>query len=223
MKLTRVDKICNVEPSQTEDKPKTNTKEVQGKRGPIADRIDVKEDVLQAARFEFASKGYQRATMRGIAKRANVDPKLIHYYFGSKSKLFTKLIADAYEEHHIVDRLHAFFIDGSLNGEEYIKLVLHAMETSNFGPAVLSVLRGFSEHEESRDVFQGFIYEQILPKLRADTNDPMFDIKVSLIGSQMFGLVVARYLVKVPALTAMSIEEIAKDVGPVLDHYRNMR
>ncbi len=37
---------------------------------------------------EFAEHGYDRATIRGIAARAGVDPALVHHYFGSKEQLF---------------------------------------------------------------------------------------------------------------------------------------
>ncbi len=47
-----------------------------------------RDDILAAARTEFAEDGYDGATIRGIAARADVDPALVHHYFGAKEQLF---------------------------------------------------------------------------------------------------------------------------------------
>ena len=44
--------------------------------------------MLAAARTAFAERGYDAATIRGIATAAGVDPALVHHYFGNKDKLF---------------------------------------------------------------------------------------------------------------------------------------
>jgi AcrR family transcriptional regulator len=44
--------------------------------------------VLDAARAVFAEKGYDAATIRGIARAAGVDAALVHHFFGSKEQVF---------------------------------------------------------------------------------------------------------------------------------------
>jgi len=44
--------------------------------------------ILAAARERFAAEGYERATIRGIAADAEVDPALVMRHFGSKERLF---------------------------------------------------------------------------------------------------------------------------------------
>nr|WP_094025679.1 TetR/AcrR family transcriptional regulator [Nocardia cerradoensis] len=44
--------------------------------------------ILAAARDQFGAKGYQAATIRGIAAQAGVDPALIRHFFGAKEQLF---------------------------------------------------------------------------------------------------------------------------------------
>ncbi|MFH8738388.1 TetR/AcrR family transcriptional regulator [Streptomyces sp. NPDC017964] len=44
--------------------------------------------ILTAALDLFAAKGYASTTMREIAQRAEVDPALIHHFFGNKDGLF---------------------------------------------------------------------------------------------------------------------------------------
>jgi AcrR family transcriptional regulator len=56
--------------------------------------------ILKAARKVFAEHPFKAATTRMIAKDAHVDHPLIHYYFGSKEKLFEAVTAEIYEEFH---------------------------------------------------------------------------------------------------------------------------
>src|SRR5262244_407510 len=44
--------------------------------------------ILAAAREQFASVGYQAATIRSIAAQAGIDPALVMRYYGNKEGLF---------------------------------------------------------------------------------------------------------------------------------------
>src|ERR1700722_12811986 len=48
--------------------------------------------ILEAARASFAEDGYERVSLRGIARRAGVDPALVHHYFGGKPALFVEVL-----------------------------------------------------------------------------------------------------------------------------------
>lgn len=51
-------------------------------------KTDRRTAILDAAEAEFSAHGFDGVTLRTIAKRADVDVALPHYYFGSKEKLF---------------------------------------------------------------------------------------------------------------------------------------
>lgn len=46
------------------------------------------EQIFSAAREEFIEKGFDGARMQEIAKRANINKALLHYYYRTKEKLF---------------------------------------------------------------------------------------------------------------------------------------
>src|SRR5919201_1321688 len=57
--------------------------------GPAARRSDASRSaILAAARERFAADGYERATIRAIAKDARIDPAMVMRYYGSKERLF---------------------------------------------------------------------------------------------------------------------------------------
>lgn len=44
--------------------------------------------ILEAARERFAEDGYERATIRAIARDAGIDPSMVMRYYGNKEGLF---------------------------------------------------------------------------------------------------------------------------------------
>lgn len=75
------------------------TEPVKPRRGPGRPRQDEADDgpgtqerIRLAAREVFAERGYDKTSVRGIAKVAGVDPALVHHYFGSKDDLFAAAI-----------------------------------------------------------------------------------------------------------------------------------
>ncbi|MDR6515794.1 TetR/AcrR family transcriptional regulator [Chryseobacterium camelliae] len=54
--------------------------------------ISKEENILFAAESLFAEKGFEGTSTREIAKAANVNISMISYYFGSKEKLYEKLV-----------------------------------------------------------------------------------------------------------------------------------
>ena len=54
--------------------------------------ISKEENILFAAEKLFAEKGFEGTSTREIAKTANVNISMISYYFGSKEKLYSKLV-----------------------------------------------------------------------------------------------------------------------------------
>src|SRR5437899_5805818 len=53
---------------------------------------DTRGDIVAAAREAFVEEGYVRPSLRSIARRAGVDPALVHHYFTGKPELFTEAL-----------------------------------------------------------------------------------------------------------------------------------
>jgi AcrR family transcriptional regulator len=60
--------------------------------------IEVRERILDAALQTFAEKGFDGATTRQIAGRANVPLGLLRYYFGDKLKLWQAAVDQSFGE-----------------------------------------------------------------------------------------------------------------------------
>ena len=60
------------------------------------DAEQTRKRILDAAKAEFARKGLGGARVDEIAQRAKSNKRMIYHYFGSKEKLFTAVLEDAY-------------------------------------------------------------------------------------------------------------------------------
>ncbi|MFG3342971.1 TetR family transcriptional regulator [Glycomyces sp. NPDC048151] len=183
---------------------------------------DTKAEILAAARRLFAEEGFESVSMRRIASEAGVDPSLIHHYFGSKDDLFLAAIElpmDPAPE--VAAVLSAGGVEGAggrlmkafvaiWDGPHQEKL-LAVVRTSLSKPAMSFVLRQLFEHRIVKTV------EDIL----GDEVDRV-PARASFIASQVFGLVVARYILKLEPVASLSPDELAETIGPTIDRYLTM-
>ncbi|CAM5671976.1 hypothetical protein STENM36S_07631 [Streptomyces tendae] len=65
-------------------------------RPPRTESADTRDRILTTAREEFSERGYDKTSVRGIAKAAGVDPALVHHYFGTKEQVFEAAIEVAF-------------------------------------------------------------------------------------------------------------------------------
>ena len=71
-----------------------STAQVRGRKRPgPSGSPDIREQILNAAGHLFASQGYSATSVREIADRVDVNPAMVHYYFGSK-KLLLRAVMD---------------------------------------------------------------------------------------------------------------------------------
>ena len=56
-----------------------------------------KQQILDAAEYEFLTNGYEATKTTQIAKRAGVTHAMLHYYYQSKENLFNKIFEDKIE------------------------------------------------------------------------------------------------------------------------------
>lgn len=64
----------------------------------MATSMTTKGRILQAAETEFIEKGYAGARTTAIAEAAGVTHAMLHYYFRSKDKLFSRVISEKLTE-----------------------------------------------------------------------------------------------------------------------------
>jgi AcrR family transcriptional regulator len=121
---------------------------------------DTRGQILAAAREEFATNGYRGATIRAIAARSQVDPALVHHYFGPKRQLFVETLQLPFDPTQLVSAA----ADGPRRetGERLARALL-AVWASDTGRATMqSMLRSALTDPESLDVYREFMFDTVL-------------------------------------------------------------
>jgi AcrR family transcriptional regulator len=189
------------------------------KRGPgrRPGTADTRGEILDVARREFAEKGYDGASVRGIARAASVDPALIHHFFGSKEQVFVAAMALPIDP----DALLPDLLDGdpALLGERFARVFLGLWSNEEFREPMLALLRSATTSERGAAMLREFVGSAMLGRLVQGVDGPDAALRVSTAAAQLVGVVLLRYVIKNPALVAATDEEIIALVAPTLQRY----
>jgi AcrR family transcriptional regulator len=179
---------------------------------------DTREAILEAARQAFADRGYDGASIRQIAAGAGVDPALVHHYFGAKDKLFLAVVEVPVDPSTMLPKVLAGGVDGV--GERLVRTFLSVWD-SPAGSAFEAILRSAVQHEWSARVFREFLVRQVLSRaMRGLHIDPAeAPLRASLVASQMAGLAMARYIVKLEPLASADPETVVALIAPTIQRY----
>lgn len=174
---------------------------------------DTKEVILAAARERFASSGYDRSTIRAIAADARIDPSMVMRYFGSKEGLFA---AAARFDLELPD------IAGIEPGQLGRRLVAHFVERWERDEALVVLLRSAATNADAAARMSEIFTAQLKPVI-ASGGDPAGDTaagrKAGLVATQMLGLALCRYVLRLPPVVALSQAELEDWLGPTIQRY----
>jgi AcrR family transcriptional regulator len=184
------------------------------KRGPRQGGVQAREAILDAARAQFAEQGYEGATMRGIARDAGVDPALVSYYFGSKSGLFMESLRLPVNPAAAIEAVLAQG-NGDL-GERLVRRFLEVWDNPLSGEPIISVLRSAASRPE---LLREFIERQMLPRFSAALEGPDATLRAAALASQMLGLAMMRYVLRVEPLASAEPEQVVALIAPNLQRY----
>jgi AcrR family transcriptional regulator len=179
---------------------------------------DTREAILEAARKAFADRGFDGASIRGIATSAGVDPALVHHYFGSKDQLFLATVHAPINPEEILPKIFEPGIEGI--GERIVRAFLTVWD-SPAGSTAAALIRSAVQHDWSARMLREFLVSQILRRAQRELDiDPAeAPTRASLVATQMAGLAMIRYIVKIEPMASMPAEDVIRHVGPTIQRY----
>ncbi|MBN4925824.1 TetR family transcriptional regulator [Hoyosella rhizosphaerae] len=182
------------------------------------DPNETREAILAAARELFTTLGFDKASIRKIAARAQVDPALIPYHCGTKQQLFVAAMRAPINPVDVV----AGIADGDLDGlgRRLIEAFL-AVWDSPAGNGLALTLQAVLTQEGMTTAIREFATSEIIPIItgKLDGPEPERRLRANLVLSQILGLAVTRYIVKIEPLASASAHEVADRVAPNLQRY----
>jgi AcrR family transcriptional regulator len=193
---------------------KTETSRRPGRR---AGDSGTREAILKAARRQFAERGYDRASLRSIAQEAEVDPTLVSHFYGSKQKLFATVVELPFDPSVVIPHLLAGDPEGV--GQRLAGFLVSVLESDPGRQRLTGMVRAAASEPEAARLVREFISREVLARIAESLDVDDAPLRASLVGSQIVGMVMARYVVKVEPLASRDPAEVAKAVAPVFQHY----
>jgi len=166
--------------------------------------------ILRAARDLFAANGYERTTIRAVAADAGIDPSMVMRYFGNKEQLFDAALA-------IDLRLPDLAaVAPEKLAEVLVRHFLDRWESDPADDALLVLLRSAVTNERAAQRMHEIFAGQVAPALAAALGHGTAARSAGLVSAQLLGLALTRYLLRLPAVTALTPDEIATTLVPAV-------
>jgi AcrR family transcriptional regulator len=155
--------------------------------------------ILEAAQQEFGEHGVDGTTVRGIARRAGVDPSLVLQHYGSKQGLFRLAVRPApglgpdEAAHHLA---------------EVVDVRLRELPA-----ATRALMRSMLTSPEAAEVMRDHLTERIA-NLAAASDRHDAELRAALAVTSILGMTVARHFLDVPALEGVEPEQLESVLEP---------
>lgn len=169
-----------------------------------------KAAILSAARERFAADGYERATIRAIAADAAIDPALVMRYFGNKEKLFA---AAAEFDLRLPD------LASVPRAQLGAALVDHFLRRWEEDDTFIALLRAAVTNEGAAGQVRGVFSRQVAPMVTALCAAGEAGKRAGLVSSQVLGVALCRYVLRMAPVVEMSRAELVAWLGPTVQRY----
>lgn len=176
---------------------------------------DTRARILEAAAAEFGERGYEAASLRSIARRADVDPALVHHYFDDKAALVAEVVAVPLHPEQILQTA----LDGPIDevGERLMRGVLAAWGTPAVRTAATAAMRSAIGQGPVARMLREFLRREIMHRLATRVTDAEdAELRAELAASQVVGVIMLRYVLAFEPLASLSDDEIVARVAPVV-------
>jgi AcrR family transcriptional regulator len=178
---------------------------------------DTRERILTKARELFARNGIGNTSIRSIAAAADVDPALVHHYFGSKEQLFAAAVHIPIDPMQVIGPLREVPTDQL--GLVLPSLLLPLWD-SEIGSGFIATLRSLLAGSDV-GLIRSFLQDVISVEVGSRVDEPPGSgrIRVQFVASQLVGIVMARYILELEPFKSLPVQQVAETVAPNLQRY----
>lgn len=187
-------------------------------RGRRPGNSGTREAILRAALTLFSRDGYDKVSLRAIAREADVDPALIHHYFDSKAELFSRSVLDVeLNPETILERIMAG--PSEEIGRQAVREFVATWRQPGARDRFTAMFRAAVNDEGARRPLVEFLNREIFVKLAQAQGHGNAVVRANLAVSALLGLVMARDILEIPALSAAGPDELVRGLGIALQQY----
>lgn len=178
---------------------------------------DTRAEILDAARSEFALKGYDASSLRAIARLAEVDPALVHHYFEGKAALFVEAMSLPVNPSFLIDALVAG--PRERVGERLAATFFDIWDSPQGRERLVALIRSAVSHEDAARMLREFLAREVFARVALSMDVPQPHLRAGMAAAQMIGLAMMRYIIGFEPIVRASTDEIVALVAPTLQRY----
>ncbi|MFF5408619.1 TetR family transcriptional regulator [Streptomyces misionensis] len=187
-------------------------------RPPRTDSAGTRDRILAAAREEFSAHGYDRTSVRRIARAAGVDPALVHHYFGTKEQVFAAAVEVVFAPALGAPDTLAEGPPEAV-GERLARFMFGVWENPATRAPLLAILRSALTDDTAAAVFRRLVAEQLTHRVAARLRLPDAELRAQLAAAQLVGAIVLRYVIRLEPLASADPEQLVAHVAPVVQRH----
>jgi AcrR family transcriptional regulator len=178
---------------------------------------NTRELILVNARELFARNGIGNTSIRAVAAAAGVDSALVHHYFGTKEKLFAAAVRIPIDPMDVIGPLREVPVEEL--GYRIPSMLLPLWD-SEIGAGFIAALRSILAGSEV-NLFRSFIQDVIAGEVgpRVDNPPGSGAVRIQFVASQLVGVIMARYILKLEPFASLPAQQIADTIAPNLQRY----
>jgi AcrR family transcriptional regulator len=190
-------------------------------RGPRGDRGVTLARIQQAARASFAAHGWEGTSLRAIAREVGVDPALVHYYFSSKEELLDAVTNPPEAWLESIGATNS--VPLRERGQAIVRNVIWTWSEPEIRDVLESILLTAAHEPRTREKLRTFLEASLLPAVAERTGGEERLLRASLIGSQVLGLVMLRYVWRIEPLASLPDDQLVALMAPTIQRYLSGR
>lgn len=186
------------------------------RRGRRPGGADTRAQLLDAARTEFAERGFDGATVRAIAERAGVDAAMVNHWFGGKEQLFLASLNLPVDPRVIFEQVVPG--DPQTLAWRIVPMFLRLWDGEGGGQLV-TLVRSVAAHDAAAAMMREFISQVILKRVVAAVAPDRYELRAALAATQLIGLGMIRYVLRLEPLASAGHAVVTAAIAPNLQRY----
>lgn len=188
-----------------------------GRRGPSQERGVVVDRIVAVARASFAEHGWAGTSLRAVARDAQVDPRLVSYYFRTKSTLLEACLRppSGYLERIAV-------VAGSplpQRGAALVRVLLTAWNDPLMAGVLRSIILTAAHEPVARHRLGQIFRDSMIGAVARELDDDERELRAGLVASQLVGLALTRYVWRLPPMADLADDAVVALIGPTIRNY----
>jgi AcrR family transcriptional regulator len=175
-----------------------------------------REQIIRAAREQFAERGYNRTTLRSVAAAAQVHPGLLHHYFGSKQQLYRDALDLPVDPWEVLTRLLVDTPRDQL-ADALARQFVSTWRDPASGTRLRAMARRTYGDPDATSMARAHLQTVLIPRFARALDVPEANVAAAL--SHLIGLTLLDTLVGIDQLTNLSDDDLVALIRPAISRY----